>query len=456
MRLSEVPTGQEVVIVKVLGYGAFCKRIIEMGFVRGKKVKVLLNAPLKDPVKYEIMGYEVSLRRSEAEFIEVMTLEEARNQLPAEAGEVVVDEEMQMQKAADRSSKVINIALVGNPNCGKTSLFNIASGAHEHVGNYSGVTVDAKQGHFEYKGYRFNIFDLPGTYSLSAYTPEELYVRRHLIEKQPDVVVNVVVASNLERNLFLTTELIDMDLRMVVALNMYDELESSGDRFDYETLGKMIGVPIVPTISRTGWGIHNLFDTIIRVYEREDPVVRHIHINHGQIIESGITVVKDAIKKEAQSVYSLSPRYLAIKLLERDKEIEQLLSKEPQYAKWIELRDKEDKRIEDTLGENIEAAVANEKYGFISGALHETLVPGKRNEFKTTRLIDSLVTHKIYGFPIFLFLMWIMFEATFVLGAYPMEWIESGVNALGQPYRTVYGSWSAERPAHRWGYWWCG
>lgn len=431
MRLSEVPTGQEVVIAKVLGYGAFCKRIIEMGFVRGKKVKVLLNAPLKDPVKYEIMDYEVSLRRSEAELIEVMTLEEARNQLPAEAGEVVVDEEMQMQKAADRSSKVINIALVGNPNCGKTSLFNIASGAHEHVGNYSGVTVDAKQGHFEYKGYRFNIFDLPGTYSLSAYTPEELYVRRHLIEKQPDVVVNVVVASNLERNLFLTTELIDMDLRMVVALNMYDELESSGDRFDYETLGKMIGVPIVPTISRTGWGIHNLFDTIIRVYEREDPVVRHIHINHGQIIESGITVVKDAIKKEAQSVYSLSPRYLAIKLLERDKEIEQLLSKEPQYAQWIELRDKEDKRIEDTLGENIEAAVANEKYGFISGALHETLVPGKRNEFKTTRLIDSLVTHKIYGFPIFLFLMWIMFEATFVLGAYPMEWIESGVNALG-------------------------
>ena len=431
MRLSEVPTGQEVVIVKVLGYGAFCKRIIEMGFVRGKKVKVLLNAPLRDPVKYEILGYEVSLRRSEAALIEVMTLEEARNELQTEAGEVVVDEELQMQKAADRSSKVINIALVGNPNCGKTSLFNIASGAHEHVGNYSGVTVDAKQGHFDYKGYRFNICDLPGTYSLSAYTPEELYVRRHIIEKQPDVVVNVVVASNLERNLFLTTELIDMDLRMVVALNMYDELESSGDRFDYDTLGKMIGVPIVPTISRTGWGIHNLFDTIIRVYEREEPVVRHIHINHGSVVENGITLVKDALKNEAQAVYSLSPRYLAIKLLERDKEIEQLLSAEPCYAKWLELRDREDKRIEETLGESAEVAVANEKYGFISGALHETLIPGKRNEFKTTRLIDSLVTHKIYGFPIFLFLMWVMFEATFVLGAYPMEWIESGVSALG-------------------------
>ena len=309
MRLSEVPTGQEVVIVKVLGYGAFCKRIIEMGFVRGKKVKVLLNAPLKDPVKYKILDYEVSLRRSEAALIEVITTEEAENILPIETADVIVDEDIRMQEAADRSGKVINIALVGNPNCGKTSLFNIASGAHEHVGNYSGVTVDAKQGHFDYKGYRFNIYDLPGTYSLSAYTPEELYVRRHIIDKQPDVIVNVVVASNLERNLFLTTELIDMDLRTVIALNMYDELEASGDRLDYEMLGKMIGIPMVPTISRTGWGIDSLFDTIIRVYEREEPVVRHIHINHGQVVEAGITVVKDAIKKEAQSIYYLSPRY---------------------------------------------------------------------------------------------------------------------------------------------------
>ena len=431
MRLSEVPTGQEVVIVKVLGYGAFCKRIIEMGFVRGKKVKVLLNAPLKDPVKYKILDYEVSLRRSEAALIEVITTEEAENILPIETADVIVDEDIRMQEAADRSGKVINIALVGNPNCGKTSLFNIASGAHEHVGNYSGVTVDAKQGHFDYKGYRFNIYDLPGTYSLSAYTPEELYVRRHIIDKQPDVIVNVVVASNLERNLFLTTELIDMDLRTVIALNMYDELEASGDRLDYEMLGKMIGIPMVPTISRTGWGIDSLFDTIIRVYEREEPVVRHIHINHGQVVEAGITVVKDAIKKEAQSIYYLSPRYLAIKMLERDKETEHLLSKEPEYEKWIELRNTEDKRIEETLGENTETVIANEKYGFISGALRETLVPGKRDEFKTTRLIDSLVTHKFYGFPIFLFLMWVMFEATFVLGAYPMEWIESGVGWLG-------------------------
>lgn len=430
MRLSEVSTGQEVIITKVLGHGAFCKRIIEMGFVRGKKVKVLLNAPLKDPIKYQILDYEVSLRRSEAALIEVMTPAEAVDVLPVDTPGLVVDEDTRIQEAADRSGHTINIALVGNPNCGKTSLFNVASGAHEHVGNYSGVTVDAKKGYFNYKGYHFNIYDLPGTYSLSAYTPEELYVRRHIVEQQPDVIVNVVVASNLERNFFLTTELIDMDLSMVVALNMYDELEQSGDNFDYTTLSKMIGVPMIPTVSRTGKGIDRLFDTIIKVYERKEPVVRHVHINHGALVESAISVVKDAIKAHLQGDHFFSPRYLAIKLLEGDKEVEQHLTAEPDYNKWIELRDREARRIENTLGENVETVIANEKYGFISGALKETLVPGDKAEMKTTRIIDALVTHKLFGFPIFLLIMWVMFEATFILGAYPMEWIESCVSWL--------------------------
>ncbi|MBQ8423573.1 MAG: ferrous iron transport protein B [Coprobacter sp.] len=430
MRLSEVSTGQEVIITKVLGHGAFCKRIIEMGFVRGKKVKVLLNAPLKDPIKYQILDYEVSLRRSEAALIEVMTPAEAVDVLPVDTPGLVVDEDTRIQEAADRSGHTINIALVGNPNCGKTSLFNVASGAHEHVGNYSGVTVDAKKGYFNYKGYHFNIYDLPGTYSLSAYTPEELYVRRHIVEQQPDVIVNVVVASNLERNFFLTTELIDMDLSMVVALNMYDELEQSGDNFDYTTLSKMIGVPMIPTVSRTGKGIDRLFDTIIKVYERKEPVVRHVHINHGALVESAISVVKDAIKAHLQGERFFSPRYLAIKLLEGDKEVEQHLAAEPDYNKWIELRDREARRIENTLGENVETVIANEKYGFISGALKETLVPGDKAEMKTTRIIDALVTHKLFGFPIFLLIMWVMFEATFILGAYPMEWIESCVSWL--------------------------
>ena len=432
MRLSDLQTGEKAVIVKVLGHGAFRKRIIEMGFVRGQKVEVLLNAPLKDPIKYKIMGYEVSLRRSEAFMVEVISIDNLINTENTETTSTSIINDETVKQIVDRSAKTINIALVGNPNCGKTSLFNIASGAHEHVGNYSGVTVDAKKGYFNYKGYHFNIYDLPGTYSLSAYTPEEIYVRHHLSEEMPDVIVNVVVASNLERNLYLTTELIDMEISMVIALNMYDELEDSGNTLDYNTLGKMIGVPMVPTVSKNGKGIDKLFDTIINVYENQEPTVRHIHINHGPIIEEGITVLKNELKTDPRILKHFSPRYLAIKLLEGDKEIEILLHKEHNYDKWIAIRDKERIKIEKTLGEDVESAIANEKYGFISGALKETLTLGNKETARTTHLIDSLVTSKLFGFPIFIFIMWLMFEATFTVGAYPMSWIESGVGLLSE------------------------
>ena len=432
MRLSDLQTGEKAVIVKVLGHGAFRKRIIEMGFVRGQKVEVLLNAPLKDPIKYKIMGYEVSLRRSEAFMVEVISIDNLINTENTETTSTSIINDETVKQIVDRSAKTINIALVGNPNCGKTSLFNIASGAHEHVGNYSGVTVDAKKGYFNYKGYHFNIYDLPGTYSLSAYTPEEIYVRRHLSEEMPDVIVNVVVASNLERNLYLTTELIDMDISMVIALNMYDELEDSGNTLDYNTLGKMIGVPMVPTVSKNGKGIDKLFDTIINVYENQEPTVRHIHINHGPVIEEGITVLKNELKTDPRILKHFSPRYLAIKLLEGDREIEILLHKEQNYDKWIAIRDKEKIKIEKTLGEDVESAIANEKYGFISGALKETLTLGNKETARTTHLIDSLVTSKLFGFPIFIFIMWLMFEATFTVGAYPMNWIESGVGLLSE------------------------
>jgi ferrous iron transporter FeoB len=429
MRLSDLNTGEKAVVVKVLGHGAFRKRIMEMGFVSGQTVTVLLNAPLKDPIKYKVMEYEVSLRRSEAHLVEVERESDIQSnvqdkQIPQ------TSESDDEKRALYNKSKTINIALVGNPNCGKTSLFNIASGAHEHVGNYSGVTVDAKEGYFTYKGYRINIYDLPGTYSLAAYSPEELYVRRYLKNETPDIIVNVVVASNLERNLYLTTELIDMDYRMVIALNMYDELEQSGGKLDYEQLGNMIGVPIVPTISRTGWGVSQLFDTIIDVYEGRNKSVRHVHVNLGPIIEPAVTRIKDKLKSDPKCALQFSPRYLAIKLLEGDKEVKQILRSATNFDELEQMRDEEAKKIEKALNEDVESAIVNEKYGFISGALRETYQPGDREEAKTTRIVDSLVTNKVIGFPIFLFLMWLMFEATFVLGAYPMEWIQSGVDWL--------------------------
>ena len=437
MRLSELHTGEKGVIVKVMGRGAFRKRIIEMGFIRGKEVDVIQNAPLKDPIHYRVMGYDVSLRRNDAAMIEVISAAEyAKAQMSQQSEERSADSYIlpsteDLQALAIHKGKTINVALVGNPNCGKTSLFNFASGAHEHVGNYSGVTVDAKEGTFQQDGYTFRIVDLPGTYSLSAYTPEELYVRRHLSEEQPDVVINVLDASNLERNLYLTCQLIDMDVRSVIALNMYDELERSGNKFDYESLSRMIGTPIVPTISRTGFGIEDLFKRVIKVYEEEDPVIRHIHINYGEVLEKGITNVRHAIKQNGNVAKSLSKRYLSIKLLEGDPEIERFIQTLPGSETIIEERDRNVIQIEELLLEDSETAFTNARYGFISGALRETYEQNKIKEARRKKMIELFVTHKVLGFPIFILFMWIMFEATFRLGAYPMEWIENLVGWIG-------------------------
>lgn len=437
MRLSELHTGEKGVIVKVMGRGAFRKRIIEMGFIRGKEVDVIQNAPLKDPIHYRVMGYDVSLRRNDAAMIEVVSSAEyakAQMSQPDEtrsADSYIQPSTEDLQAIAIHRGKTINVALVGNPNCGKTSLFNFASGAHEHVGNYSGVTVDAKEGTFQQDGYTFRIVDLPGTYSLSAYTPEELYVRKHISEEQPDVVINVVDASNLERNLYLTCQLIDMDIRSVIALNMYDELERSGNKFDYKSLSQMIGTPIVPTISRTGFGIEDLFQRVIKVYEEEDPVIRHIHINYGEVLEKGIKNVRSAIKENGNVAKSLSKRYLSIKLLEGDPEIEKFIRTLPGSDTILEERDRNVVKIEELLLEDSETAFTNARYGFISGALRETYEQNKIKEATSTQIIDLFVTHKVLGFPIFILFMWIMFEATFRLGAYPMEWIEELVGWIG-------------------------
>ena len=439
MKLSELGTGERGVIVKVSGHGGFRRRIREMGFVRGNKVKVILNAPLRDPIEYEIIGYKISLRRAEASNIEVISESEAkkllteREALPAlETDDEYLEREM-TSLAAERR-KEIRVALVGNPNCGKTSLFNMASGSHEHVGNYSGVTVDAKEGLFEYGGYHFRIIDLPGTYSLSAYSPEELYVRKNLVEDTPDVVVNVVDASNLQRNLYLTTQVIDMDLRVVMALNMYDELTAKGDKLDIKQLGYLLGMPIVPTVSRTGEGINDLFDKVIQIYENQDPhLARHIHINHGSELEQSIRAIKDLLKKNTDIRYKYSTRYLSIKYLEDDKEIDGVVEALPNRDEIISVRFHEQNRIKEILNSSISSAMIDAKYAFVQGALAETWEPyqGKRRRNTVTEKIDAFVTNRWAAFPLFFIILYLVFDGTFVLGEYPMRWIEWIVSTFG-------------------------
>lgn len=442
MKLSELKTGQSGIIIKVSGHGGFRKRIIEMGFISGKRVEVLLNAPLRDPVKYKIMGYEVSLRHSEADLIEVLPdHEETHSEIQTETlhGLKCNDHAPlsdKMKEALKQKRNTINVALVGNPNCGKTSLFNFASGAHERVGNYSGVTVDAKYGWAEFEGYRFELVDLPGTYSLSAYSPEELYVRKQLVEKTPDVVINVIDASNLERNLYLTTQLIDMHLRMVCALNMFDETEQRGDHIDHQKLSELFGVPMVPTVFTTGRGVDQLFREIIATYEGQEdsqPNFRHVHINHGHELEHGIDEIQEHLKQEADLRQKYSTRYLAIKLLENDAEVEKIISRLPDAKEIIEHRNQAAARVKEETGNDSETAVMDAKYGFIHGALKEAEYSTGRQKdtYRTTHVIDAVLTNRYLGFPIFLLLLLLMFSATFTLGQYPMDWIEAGVEWLG-------------------------
>ncbi len=487
MRLSELNTGERGVVVKVLGHGGFRKRIVEMGFIKGKVVEVLLNAPLKDPIKYRILGYEISLRRTEAAMIEIISEQEAVKDRVAQPNfhgsinEEIPLTEKELKELALGKRRTINVALVGNPNCGKTSLFNLASGSHEHVGNYSGVTVDAKEGFFDFQGYRFKMVDLPGTYSLSAYTPEEIYVRRHIIEETPDVVINVVDASNLERNLYLTTQLIDMNVRMVIALNMYDDLEASGNKLDYRLLSKLFGVPMVPTVCKKNLGIDHLLHLVINIYEGADffdkhgdinkevlqelqdwhrsnvneneheehmeeyvhqekarqKIYRHIHINHGPDLEKGIDTIKLEIAKNEEIRHIYSTRFLAIKLLENDKEFEKFVRTLPNGETIMAIRDKAARRILVSMNEDSESAITDAKYGFIAGALKETFTDNHMEQQQMTKMLDSIVTHKLWGYPIFFLLMWVMFQGTFTLGKYPMAGIEWFVEILGNFFKSI-------------------
>ncbi len=429
MRLSDLKTGETGVIVKILGHGAFRKRVMEMGFVKGRQVDVILHAPLKDPIKYSIMGYNVSLRTSEAHMIEVVKIDSS-DQTAILQGSGTVSDTSDTHCIVERERHTINVALIGNPNCGKTSLFNIASGMTERVGNYSGVTVDAKSGHFEHNGYRFNIVDLPGTYSLASYSPEELYVRRYLRDYTPDVIINVVDASNIERNLYLTTELIDMDRSMVIALNMYDELRSRGTKLDYKMLGDMIGVPMLPIVARNGEGIDKLFDTVISVFEGHDRSVRHIHVSLGHDVEAAVRQLIDVLKTDSNIGRHFSPRYIAIKLLEGDREAEDIVRLSTQHKQIMLLRDELRGQLESISDEDISSTIAAEKYGFIAGALAETMDTKPLSTETKTNIIDSFVTNKLFGFPIFFMVMFFIFWATFAIGQYPMDWIDTSVSWL--------------------------
>ncbi|MFA6806239.1 MAG: ferrous iron transport protein B [Bacteroidales bacterium] len=433
MTLNELKNGEKAVIVKIKGRGLFLKRITEMGFVKGHIVEAIKAAPFNDPVQYKILSSEISIRRSDAQLIEVIPLDESNIKDYSFGFSGVRDNNLIEKKIISGKDKIIDIALVGNPNAGKTSLFNAISGLREKVGNYSGVTVDAKTTIVKYKGYKFNVIDLPGTYSISAYTNEESYVRKYLFDNNPDIVINVIDASNLERNLFLTTQLIDMDIKLVIALNMYDELEEKKDNFDYHLFGSMTGAPLVPTQANKKKGIPELLDSAIEVYEGRNKTSRHIHINYGGIIERSLAVLTAKIRENKNYSEKVAARYYAIRLLEKDQEIIDEIETWINHDDVHEVAKNTIKKIEHAFKEDSEIVITNARYGFIIGALRETYKRAEKKKEKTqTEKIDSILTHPIWGYPIFFFFIWLMFFSSFKIGQYPMNWIEWIVGEFGQ------------------------
>ncbi|MFQ5840952.1 MAG: ferrous iron transport protein B, partial [Thermodesulfobacteriota bacterium] len=326
----------------------------------------------------------------------------------------------------------ITIAIAGNPNSGKTTIFNNITGARQKVGNWPGVTVEKKEGIATYNGYTIQVVDLPGTYSLTAYSLEEIIARNYIIEEKPDLVVDVIDASTLERNLYLATQLIDLGVKLVFALNMVDVAQSRGLTVDHEKLSLLMGVPFVPTVGSKNQGTKDLLNTIIRVAEDRESVSRHIHINYGVELEEEIEKVQELIRSSASSPDEHHPRWMGIKLLENDEEVIKEIEKSPSKKKVLDQLDKSKGHLNEILGEDSETLMADRRYGFIRGALKETFRRTRSDRRYLSDQVDMVLTNRLLGFPIFIFFIWGMFQLTFSVGQYPMDWIDAGVGLLAR------------------------
>ena len=422
--LDNEPVGMTVQVVRVMGDGAFRQRLLEMGFVRGAKVTVLKNAPLQDPVEYMIMGSHISLRHSEAAQVEVTDKDAAFCDMEDAYNGTVETSVAGVDPMADN---VLRVVLVGNPNCGKTSLFNNATGAKEKVGNYGGVTVDSKEGWFNVGGRRVQLVDLPGTYSLTEYSPEEMYVRTYIRDHHPDAIINIVDAGNLERNLYLTTQVMDMNIPMVIALNMWDELEKSGDKLDTEMLGRLLGARMVPLTAYNGHGVEDVLQAAMDAIDESEHETHHHNVNYGTLIEDGLKDLGDKCPD--------LDRYTVLKIIENDKHALALLEGQDNVQEVKDAAANLRQRIERNYNDDIVSIITDLKYGFVRGALAEVLTPNPNratDETKPGYSLDRLLTNRWLALPILLVLMWLMFEATFTLGAYPQEWIENCIGWLGE------------------------
>jgi len=427
IKLSDLKKGDRGRIERVAGDERFRKRIAELGFVTGVEVESIRKAPFKDPGAYLVKGAHISLRNTEARKIEVTITPKGQEDNGKNSKFISSHGSSRKMDIPSPGKKVIEIALVGNPNCGKTSVFNYASKSREKVANYSGVTVSMKEASFYMDGYHLRLVDLPGTYSLSAHSPEEEYVREYLMKKNPDIVLNVLDSTKLERNLYLTTQLIDMNVPVVVALNMYDEFRNQKDYLKYDKLGNMLGIPFVPTIAKKGRGISALFKKIIQVIEQKEESVRQVNIPYNVEIERAINSLQDQLQKMPAAEINVVrySRYYAVKLLEGDFTVLDNFSEEKSKMELEEKARTSIAYIDNLFTESTSDLITDDKYGFIEGALIETLVQGGQKKHDISRRIDNVLTHNVFSLPLFFSIILLVFYFTFSIGGYPVAWLES-------------------------------
>lgn len=406
VRLSELAVKGNCTVVRVTGPKPIRKRLLEMGFVRGTDIHVEKLAPLGDPMELVLKGYHVSLRREESHDVHV--------EVDSPVGK-----------------KTLRIALCGNPNAGKTCIFNALTGSRQHVGNYAGVTVEKKEGYTTFGEYAVEVVDLPGTYSLTAFSQEEIVARDYILHEAPDVVVNVVDSTNLERNLYLTTQLIELGCQAVVALNMSDEARHKGILIDTRKMSELLGMPAVETVGTAGIGIQDILREAVAVKEANTPIARRIQINYGSEVEEEIKKIQTELRKDLLLKETYSTRWIAVRLLEHDTQVtEEVMARSAEKDAIQRQLDASHAHIENILSDESEIIMADARYGFIKGLLGEAYSHRAMDRFALSDHMDRVLTNRLLGIPILVGFMWIMFQTTFTLGSYPMGWIQSLVRLL--------------------------
>jgi ferrous iron transport protein B len=326
--------------------------------------------------------------------------------------------------------KRLSIALAGNPNSGKTTIFNNITGTRQKVGNWPGVTVEKKEGYINKSGYDLKIIDLPGTYSLTPFSIEEIVARNFILDERPDVVIDIIDASNLERSLYLATQLREIDCKVLFALNMADVARTRGIKIDDKKLSELLAVPVVFTIGNKNKGIETLLEKAIELAESDYVIPKKRKVKYSKDIEDSISRIEDFIRNHAADSIPYNIRWTSIKLLEDDKIVkERVLEKTGKIGEDI-LREIDNHRnfLVDRFDDDPEIVMTDERYGFIAGIIMEVLTTSTKQRVDISRNVDLVLTNRFVGFPIFIFFIWAMFQLTFSLGAYPMDWISSGIN----------------------------